>query len=108
MPRKPNLALKSSDIGIWSRDILANSMAWDDYSHRLFGLKADTIPRRYEEFLRLLSPEDQERVAHEILESIEKRSSFETEFRVVWPDGSIHFWAPEAWSVVTKQVDPCG
>jgi PAS domain S-box-containing protein len=91
MPRKPNLALKSSDIGIWSRDILANSMAWDDYSHRLFGLKADTIPRRYEEFLRLLSPEDQERVAHEILESIEKRSSFETEFRVVWPDGSIHF-----------------
>lgn len=90
MPSKPKLAMKSSDIGIWSWDILANSMAWDDYSHHLFGLEAGTLPRRYEDFLSLLSPEDQERVAHEILESIEKRIPYETEFSVVWPDGSVH------------------
>src|ERR1044072_3553218 len=90
MTSKPNLMFKSSDIGTWSWDIVENSMTWDNYSHRLFGLDAGGLPTRYEDFLRLLRPEDQDRVGREILESMEKRVPYETEFSVVWPNGSIH------------------
>ena len=54
-----NSALKLSDIGTWSWDIVDNSMTWDNHSLSLFGLPAGTLPTRYEDFLSLLSPEDQ-------------------------------------------------
>ena len=90
MSRETNSALKLSDIGTWSWDIVDNSMTWDNHSLSLFGLPAGTLPTRYEDFLSLLSPEDQERVSHEILDSIEKGAQYETEFSVIWPDGSVH------------------
>jgi len=90
MPSKANLTLQSADVASWTWDIINNSMTWDDYGHPLFGRETGALPRRYEDFLSLLSPEDRERVSHEILESIETRSPYETELRVVWPDGSVH------------------
>ena len=64
MPSKPKLGSKSPEVGTWRWDIVNNSMLWDDYSRPLFGLEGGVLPRRYEDFLSLLSPEDQERVAH--------------------------------------------
>ena len=90
MSRETNLVFKSSDIGTWSWDIVNNSMAWDDYSHRFFGLEEGTLPTRYEDFLSLISPQGQERVGRELLESIEKRAPYENEVRVFWPDHSVH------------------
>ena len=85
-----NLALKSSGVGTWNWNIIANLVTWDDYIHPIFGLKPGTFPGTYEAFLALVHPEDQERVQHEVSQTVENDAVYDTEFRVVWPDGSIH------------------
>lgn len=85
-----NLALKSSGVGTWSWNVVENSIIWDDFIHPLFGLAPGTFPGRYEDFLRLVHPDDQDRVAQEVTRSIEDDVPYESEFQVVWPEGGIH------------------
>ncbi|MEQ1858303.1 MAG: response regulator [Chthoniobacteraceae bacterium] len=80
--------LKSAGVGTWSWDVIANSVAWDDHIHPLFGLPAKTYPSCIEDFLDLVHPGDRERVEREVTASVEKGAAYDTEFRVVWPDGT--------------------
>ncbi len=85
-----NLALKSSGVGTWSWNVVENSIIWDDFIHPLFGLKPGTFPGHYEDFLRTLHTEDRERVAEEVARAVEEDAVYDTEYQVVWPDGSVH------------------
>lgn len=85
-----NLALKSSQVGTWSWNVVENSIIWDDYIHPLFGLKPGTFPGRFEDFMHLVHPADQERVGHEVTRAVEENAKYDSEFQVVWPDGSVH------------------
>jgi two-component system, sensor histidine kinase and response regulator len=85
-----NLALKSSEVGTWSWNISEDSIIWDDYIHPLYGLKPGTFPGRYEAFEKMLHPNDRQRVTQEVRNTIEHDAPFDTEFQVIWPDGSIH------------------
>ena len=39
----------------------------------------------------MVHPDDRELVQTRLRESIERRQSWDIEFRVVWPDGSVHW-----------------
>jgi two-component system, sensor histidine kinase and response regulator len=86
---RSNLALKSSGVGTWSWDVLKNSIFWDDFIHPLFGLQPGTFPGRYEDFLAMLHVNDRDRVAQEVARSVEDNAPYDTEYKVVWPDGSV-------------------
>lgn len=88
-----NLALKSSGVGAWSWDVITNSMTWDPYTHPLFGLKPGAFGGRYEDFLNIIHPDDRERVTREVANSLELDAEYKTEYRVVWPEGTIRFLA---------------
>ena len=85
-----NLALKSSGVGTWSWDVVRNAIIWDDFIHPLFGLKPGTFPGRYEDFLAMLHVDDRDRVVLEVARSVEENAPYDTEYKVVWPDGSVH------------------
>ena len=88
-----NLALKSSGVGIWNWNIAGHTIFWDHYIHPLFGLKPGEFSGTYEAFEALLDPGERERVQREVTQSIEQNTEYDTEFRVVWPDGSSHYLA---------------
>ena len=85
-----NLALKSSGVGTWSWGVADGTIGWDDFMYPLFGLLPDTAVLRNEDFLRLVHPNDRERVSNAGADSARRDVPFEVEFRVIWPDGSIH------------------
>jgi two-component system, sensor histidine kinase and response regulator len=85
-----NLALKSSCVGTWSWDIVQNKIIWDDFIHPLFGLTPGTFSGRYEDFLVTLHVDDRERVQQEVARAVEQDATYDTEYKVVWPDGSVH------------------
>ena len=87
---RSNLALKSSGVGTWSWDVVKNSIFWDDFIHPLFGLKPGTFPGRYEDFLATLHVDDRDRVVQEVASSVEEDAPYDTEYKVVWPNGSVH------------------
>ncbi len=88
-----HFTLHSSGMGLWSVDIASNRLEVDENCSALFGLQIGHFPGTVEECLALLHPEDRERIRQEVATSVATGAAYSTEFRVIWPDGGVHFLA---------------
>jgi PAS domain S-box-containing protein len=89
--RRLTLAQSAGHLGLWSYDLRTKAIVSSRENFELYGLPADHAPLTYEEWLRLIHPDDRERVKAAVQESIEGTHVWDTEFRAVWPDGSVHW-----------------
>ena len=85
-----SLAAKAGRVGIWDYDVVRNTLAWDDQMFRLHGITRDQFSGAYEAWQAGLHPEDKQRGDEEIQLALRGEKNFDTEFRVLWPDGSTH------------------
>ncbi len=67
------------DEGVWSKELEA-----------LYGFAPGSYDGRYETWLSRVHPEDR-RYAHEQMQRTLQTGAQDFEFRVVWPDGSVHW-----------------
>ncbi len=86
-----DLATRAANVAVWEYDIVHNELIWDDQSFRLYGITRETFSGVYEAWRSGLHPDDIERGDKEIQQAINGEREFNTEFRVVWPDKSIHY-----------------
>ena len=84
------LATRAGGIGIWDFDIVNNTLLWDDKMFELFGVDKKTIGGAKQTWLSGVHPDEIVRVEAESQLAICGEKDYDTEFRVVWPDGSIH------------------
>ncbi len=85
------LATRSARLGIWDWDIQKNELAWDEGMYRLYGLQPGQFGGAYEAWLHGVHPEDRE-ASDRLSEQVRRGDGvYDTEFRVVWPDGSVHW-----------------
>ncbi|QKQ72437.1 PAS domain S-box protein [Nostoc sp. TCL240-02] len=85
-----NLATEAAQMGIWDRNMIANTAIWSANMGPLYGLPVNTLCPTVEEYFNLIHPEDRESVASNIARMI-KEGNGSIEYRVVWPDGSLHW-----------------
>lgn len=83
------IATQNANIGIWEYDIVNNSLIWDDNMYNLYGLNKDDFSGEYAAWEAGVHPEDKERGTQEIDLAISGVKEFDTEFRVLWPDGTV-------------------
>jgi PAS domain S-box-containing protein len=83
------LALEAGRMGTWDWDLRTGEVAWSDNMEEVQGLPEGGFDGTVEGFRRLVHPDDRDRVEAAIARSIEERSAYEVEFRVVRPDGSV-------------------
>jgi len=89
---KLDIALRSARMGVWHWDIQANQRYSDDQTNLLLGIDPqDRYAGSTEGFLLRVHPEDRETVLGAQTRSLEEDLPYECEYRIVWPDGSIHF-----------------
>ena len=83
-------AIEAADIGIWHRNFVTGEHLWSGRCRELCGISrgAETS---YDVFLSLIHDDDRDRVDVVFRHAIESQETFEQEFRVVWPDGSVHW-----------------
>jgi len=85
------LAQTAANLGYWDWDLRANvHTVFGGYS-RLYGLPPDHPLPTYEAWLDAIHPDDRERVQTLVQEAMEQTHVWDAEFRVQWPDGSIHW-----------------
>jgi len=84
------LATKSADMGIWEWDIQNGHLDWDDGMHQLYNISNLLFGSVYDGWISRIHAEDRQRVDEEIQTAVNGEKKYETEFRIVWPDGSIH------------------
>ena len=85
-----SLAARAGGVGIWDYDVVNNRLVWDDQMFRLYGITRDQFSGAYQAWQAGLHPEDRQRGDEEIRLALRGEKDFNTEFRVVWPDGSQH------------------
>ena len=87
------LALKSGAIGYWEWDLISNTIAWDERMYQLYGydhLQPDSSVV-YDIWSSGLHPDDRQATETLLHQAVLGQAEYDTEFRVVHPDGSIHF-----------------
>ncbi len=87
------LTLRSSGLGVWSWDIAKDSIQGDENCSIRFGLPIGQYPKTSEEFVALVYPDDRERVHQEAAAAVDRGAEYDTEFRVLSPDGGVRFVA---------------
>ncbi len=87
---KLELALASSNMGIWRWEIEANRRYFDAQTCRLLGLDSATFGGTADEFFAAVHPDDRESIKAALRRSIEAHALYESEYRAIWRDGSTH------------------
>ncbi len=85
------MATQAGGVGIWELDLVNNLLIWDDQMFQLYGITPDTFSGTYEAWRAGLHPDDLAQGEADLQRAIRGEKKFDTQFRVVWPDGSIHY-----------------
>lgn len=85
-----SLATRAGGVGVWDLDLNDNSLIWDEQMFALYGIQKTDFTSAYEAWKTGLHPDDIERADAEIQMAINGEKEFDTEFRVIWADGSVH------------------
>lgn len=88
--RNLSLAVRAGGIGIWQYDLIKNKIKWDDQMYNIYGLTPETFGNVYESWQQGIHPDDRERCDFEAKEAILGNKEINTEFRIIWPDKSVH------------------
>lgn len=84
-------AQKMALMGSWSLDIVHDELRWSDEIFVLFELDKEHFKPSYEFFLSLIHPDDRELVDSVYKQSLENKTPYEVEHRMVLPSKKIKY-----------------
>jgi len=91
------LAQEVAQIGTFDRNLVTGEGRWTPQLESMHGLAPGGYPRTISQFIQLVHPADQQQLSELIARSMESGEGH-GEWRVVWPDGTVH-WIAGRWSV---------
>ena len=83
-------AMEGAKIGCWDWDILRDEQVWSDTCKSLLGLGPESIAN-FQVLMNSIHPDDRKMMEERIKAAVEEKKDYSSEFRVVWPDGSVHW-----------------
>ena len=93
------LAARGAGIGTWESDADASEGWWDEQMFHLRGRPPQSAPVSTDDMMAWLHPDDRARQARGLQAALAADGPTNTEFRVVWPDGSVHWLASRSTPV---------
>jgi PAS domain S-box-containing protein len=85
------LMLAASGTGFWEWDIETGELTWSETIYRQHGLDPSKPAPAYPAYLDTIHPDDRHAFESAVAAATEGADSFELDFRVVWPDGSVRW-----------------
>ena len=105
------LALEVEEAGIWDWDLLSGVIIWSDRHAALFGMSPEEFDGRYESFRNRVHPNDIDGLEAASEMARDQHADYSKDFRVIWPDGSLHWIAGRGrylYDAHGKPVRMCG
>jgi len=84
-------ALAASHTGTFRWEFHTDDLLWDDSLDALFGVPVGQATRSLETFIAAVHPSDRSEVIERCERCARDGADFHMEFRVVWPDGTVHW-----------------
>ena len=85
------LMLAASGTGFWEWEVATGELTWSDAIFRQHGLEPRPKAPSFPAYLDMIHPDDRDTFRTAIEAATEGIAPFGLDFRVVWPDGSIHW-----------------
>lgn len=82
---------KLGHIGSWELDLETNKREWSKETYRIFEMDPDKLSPSNDAFMRLVHPEDRDRVEEVYCELGRTINSCEVELRLLFPDGRVKY-----------------
>jgi signal transduction histidine kinase/CheY-like chemotaxis protein len=86
------LAIDAARLGTWHWDLVKDELILSESCARMLGLDPG-IEASYVKFLSTLHADDRVRVDEEVNRALRERMTYQSEYRVIWPDASEHWIA---------------
>nr|WP_315400568.1 ATP-binding protein [uncultured Duganella sp.] len=90
------IASSAAEIGIWDWNIGEDRLVWDEQMLRLYGEEGAGETGSIERWIARVHPDDVIPVRALLDRALAGGGDFDAEFRVSWPDGSLHYLKGEA------------
>ncbi|GFO58325.1 hypothetical protein GMST_06500 [Geomonas silvestris] len=87
--RRMELAISAGGFGIWDLDVVSGALVWSERMFELYGVDPEGFEGTRTAWMQCLHPEDLPRTLAAGDAALEGRAEFDTEFRVVHPDGKV-------------------
>src|SRR5689334_10800497 len=87
------LALEAGDMATWDWNIVNDVTEYSSRLAPMLGLAPDCTHLHKQELLGIIHPEDRRRFEAAFDQALKGADEYGLEFRVVWPDGSVHWIA---------------
>src|SRR6516225_4625959 len=100
------LAQWAARIGTFDLNLRTGVDIWTPETEALYGLPPGGFGGTQTAFENLIHPDDRERIAALTQEMIRTGQPVEEEWRVVWPDGSVHWVAGRGQAVIDESGEP--
>jgi PAS domain S-box-containing protein len=91
-------AQDAAGIGTFEWNIQTGVNTWTPKLEQLYGLTVSAFGRTQTAWENLVHPEDRAEAVERVQQAFETGEPGEAEFRVIWPDGSVH-WLYGRWQV---------
>ena len=85
------IALRASGMGLWSWDIVSESVQWSDEMFRIIGYGPDEFEPQNKIWFDAIHPDDAETTRDAFAHDVEHGDEFRRQYRVVWPDGTVRW-----------------
>jgi PAS domain S-box-containing protein len=96
------LAQKVAGIGTFERNIRTGVNTWTPEMESMYGVPLGSFGRTRGAFENLVHPDDRAQVVELIDDGLESGRQTSGEWRVIWPDGSVH-WIAGRWQVIMDE-----
>lgn len=85
--RRHELALETTNTGIWEWDLETDEVVWSEELEELVGLQPGSFDGTYEAYQEYLHPESVDKLERAIQETLEEDGTFDEDFRMIRQDG---------------------
>ncbi|HXF80877.1 MAG TPA: EAL domain-containing protein [Usitatibacter sp.] len=87
------LAMDAAQLGMWYWECDTDRFTYSEGLNVLFGRPAESPATDYRQLQERLHPEDRELFEATMRHALKKGEDFTVDYRVVWPDGTVHWIA---------------
>ena len=101
-----SLAMRSSRMGAWSRDLATNEVWWSRELEELFGLPPGGFAGTENDFFEYVLPEDRPAIAHAVAAAVAEHRDYVVEFRFRHVDGALGWMEGRGQAVYSPGGEP--
>ncbi len=98
-------AQRVARVGSWAWNVKTNQLVWSDEMFHIFGIEKEDFSGSLQDVIaRAIHPDDRFKVDQSKLSVINENKPVPLEYRVIWPDQSIHVVWAEAGELVIDEI----